>query len=398
MPWQEQSIMGQRAEFVALARGEGANISRLCERFGISRQTGHLWLRRFAEGGAEALGDRSRRPRSSPGRTGAAMEELIAALRARHPAWGGRKLKARLEQQGHGGVPSASTITAILRRRGLITPEASEAARPWTRFEHERPNDLWQMDFKGPIATQRGACHALTVLDDHSRYSLGLRACRDQRTATVQEELTRIFRMYGLPWTVLADNGPPWAGDTGSHWTVLKVWLLKLGVVVIHGRPYHPQTQGKEERFHRTLTAELLRRSDFRSVPDAQRLMDPWREIYNLERPHESVGMQPPVSRYRPSEREMPMRLPVLEPSCGQTARVVREGGHVRYGGRRWYLGKAWDQETVGLTENDGLVDVHFGPYLVAQLNLRTEDPAERVRPVRLGRCAPSPHGPHSTS
>ena len=400
MAWQARSIVSQRAEFVKLAIEGGASVSGLCERFGISRQTGHKWLNRYRAEGAAGLEDRSRRPETSPEKTPAAMESLIVALRSQHPVWGGRKLKARLEQLGHKGVPSASTITAILGRRGLIMPEASEAAKPWRRFEHEHPNDLWQMDFKGPIATHRGACQALTVLDDHSRFSLGVRACADQRTSTVRRELTRMFEVYGLPWRMLADNGPPWSGATGEQWTELKVWLLTLGIPMIHGRPYHPQTQGKEERFHRTLSAELLRRADLRDRAHAQRLIDPWRDVYNLERPHEAVGMKPPVSRYRPSERSMPSRPPAHEPSPDQTARVVREGGHVRYGGERWYLGRAWDKRTVGLqeAEEDGLIDVWFGPYRIAQLNPRWKEAADRVRSVPVGRCAPSLHRPHKES
>lgn len=385
MPWQARSIVSQREEFVALAGAPGSCVSLLCERYGISRETGHLWLRRFAVGGVAALSDRSRRPRSSPGKSSDAMEELVVTLRRRHPAWGGRKIKARLEQLGHAGVPAASTVTAILRRHGLITAEASAASTRWTRFEHACPNDLWQMDFKGPIATHRGVCHALTVLDDHSRFSLGVRACRDQRMPTVRDHLTSMFDRYGLPWRMLADNGPPWSGDGGERWTELKVWLLKLGVVMIHGRPYHPQTQGKDERFHRTLKTELLCRADFKHVAHAQSLMDPWREVYNLERPHEAIGMVPPAARYRPSVRPMPSRPAEYEPAPGQKAIRVKEGGFVRYGGERWYLGRPWDQEVVGLCESAerGVIEVNYGPYLIAQLDTRP-NVSPRVRFNRI--------------
>lgn len=398
MPWQARSIVSQREEFVVLCGAPGAKVSRLCERFRISRQTGHLWIKRFAADGRAGLVDQSRRPVTSPGKSGEEVERLIVSLRRRHPAWGGRKLKARLEQVGHANIPAASTVTAILRRHGLITPEASEAAAPWTRFEHEHPNDLWQMDFKGPIATRRGVCHALTVLDDHSRFSVGLRACPDQRMPTVRGHLTRMFEVYGLPWRILADNGPPWGFDGAGTWTHLGVWLLKLGVVMIHGRPYHPQTQGKEERFHRTLNAELLRRADLRGIAHAQALMDPWRDVYNLERPHEAVGMKPPVARYRPSSRAMPTRPAGYEPSPDQTPQVVKEGGRVRFAGRSWYLGLAWNHETVGLrwSERDGVAEVYFGPYRIAELDVRTPDPGERVRLVPVGRYAPSLHEPHA--
>jgi transposase InsO family protein len=385
--------MSQREEFVALAKQAGMNRSLLCERFGISRQTGYTWLKRSLAG--EPLTDRSRRPKRSPSRTAAPVESLILSLRDRHPEWGGRKLRARLEHLGNRDLPSASTITAVLRRHGRITPEASEAAQAWMRFEHPHPNDLWQMDFKGPIRTRSGDCHALTVLDDHSRFSIGLRACADQRGPTVRGELRRMFENYGLPWRILADHGAPWGVDASGAWTRIGVWLLKLGVVLVHGRPYHPQTQGKEERFHRTLQAELLRRADFKHTRHAQLLMDPWRDVYNLERPHEAVGLMPPVSRYRPSPRGLPDREPAFEPSPGQQAYVVKEGGWIRHSGQRWFLGLAWNQETAGLRKRDGILEVHFGPYHIADLHPRTEGDSG-VRLIPLGRCAPSLHQPHA--
>ena len=386
--------MSEREEFVTLASSGGC-VSRLCGRFGISRATGYVWLRRWRESGLCGLSDRPRRPLRSPGRTPASMERLIVELRGQHPMWGGRKLKARLEQLGYSGVPSASTVTAVLRRHGLISDEASESAKGWTRFERAEPNELWQMDFKGPIATHGGSCHALTVLDDHSRFSLGVRACVNQRSLTVRHQLESIFGRYGLPWRMLADNGPPWGGE-GLEWTELTVWLLKLGVLVMHGRPYHPQTQGKDERFHRTLKAELLRRCDFKHVRHAQSMMDCWRDVYNLERPHEAIGLVPPATRYRPSPRAMPSRLPRYEPGPGQTGRVVKEGGHIRHGGRRWYLGQAWDREVVGLQPSAQacVTDVYFGPYLIAKLDAHPE--AERaVRLVPVGRRAPDLHQTH---
>jgi len=203
--------MSQRKEFVKLALTEGANRARLCERFGVSRKTGYKWLARYQR--EPGLADRCRRPRSSPGVTPPVLADAVVRLREAHPAWGGRKLRARLLALGHTPVPAASTITAILHRLDLIDPEASARHQAFQRFEAQAPNDLWQMDFKGHVATNQGRCHPLTVLDDHSRYAVGLEACADERGTTVQKRLTLIFRRYGLPREILVDNGSPWGSD-----------------------------------------------------------------------------------------------------------------------------------------------------------------------------------------
>src|SRR5579872_1993809 len=257
VPWLSRSTMSLRKELVTLASQEGANKRALFRRYGIEPRIGYKWLKRYETEGDSGLADRSRRPRSSPDRTPAAMEEKIIGLRRRHPCWGGRKLRRRLVELGGEGVPSASTITAILKRHGLIDVSASDQHRAFQRFEKEKPNELWQMDFKGHFATEAGRCHPLTVLDDHSRFALTIRACTDEARQTVQQALSGVFRRYGVPERILADNGPPW-GEPEGGWTVLAVWLLRLGIGLTHGRPYHPQTQGKDERFHRTLKAEVI--------------------------------------------------------------------------------------------------------------------------------------------
>lgn len=181
MPWKEASIVSQRLEFVTLAVAEGANIRRLCRRFGISAKTGYKWIQRFQEGGEGALQDRSRRPHSSPQRTPQTIQRAVLQVRDRHPVWGARKIRARLEAQGMSDLPSVSTITAILWRNGRVDPEQADKHKPWRRFEAEAPNALWQMDFKGHFQVAEVRCHPLTVLDDHSRYLLGVYACGDER-------------------------------------------------------------------------------------------------------------------------------------------------------------------------------------------------------------------------
>ncbi|TWC67198.1 homeodomain-containing protein [Herbaspirillum sp. SJZ099] len=178
MPWRTVDIMSLREEFTNLARQEDANISLLCERFGISRKTGYKLLNRVAEEGRNGLADRSRRPLNSPARTHSEIETRVIELRHQHPAWGARKLHRRLLDLGHEGIPSPSTITRILQRNGLIDAQASADSTPFQRFEHARPNELWQMDFKGHFETGAGTCHPLTIIDDHSRYNITLTAVR----------------------------------------------------------------------------------------------------------------------------------------------------------------------------------------------------------------------------
>ena len=374
MPWKESTCMTQRREFVFLANVSDANLSLLCDRFGISRKTGYKWRSRFQAGDAQTLADRSRRPHRSPRRTSSKIEEQVLALRAEHPAWGGRKLRARLLALGHARVPAASTITAILRRHQQIAPEASAQHQSFRRFEHPEPNDLWQMDFKGYFATAAGRCHPLTVLDDHSRFALELRACADESHQTVQTALTTVFRRYGLPWRMTMDNGHPWGVyiEGRGRWTRLTVWLLRLGVRVSHSRPFHPQTQGKDERFHRTLKVELLRDHAWRDLHECQVRFTDWRDQYNCQRPHEALQMQVPAARYRVSRRPFPERLPTVEYPSDSLVRRVQKNGVIYLQQRIFFVGEAFQGLDVALrpTTTDGLFDVYFCHQHVTSLDL----------------------------
>ncbi len=373
MPWKEACTVGLREEFVRLASQEQANVRALCRRFEVSPERAYKWLRRFREGGASALGDRSRKPDKSPAKTTPQIEQRVLDARDKHPAWGGRKLRHWLLNHSVPEVPAASTITQILRRHGRIDAAESAKHKAFVRFEHAAPNDLWQMDFKGHFELEdRSRCHPLTVLDDHSRFNLGLRACGHEQGTLVQQELTQLFRRYGLPQRMLMDNGSPWGGDEHLY-TPLTVWLLRLGISVSHGRPYHPQTQGKEERFHRTFKAEVVARGRFRNLADCQPQFDPWRDIYNHERPHEALQMKVPSSCYRMSERAFPEVLPPLEYAPDCQVRKVYKGGQLDFRGRRFRVGKAFCGYPLGLraTTTDGCWEVRFGWQVIGQLDLR---------------------------
>jgi transposase InsO family protein len=378
MPWQELSVMDQREEFVRLALATGTNKKELCRRFGISRSNGYKWLRRYAAQGRTGLADRSRRPHRSPQRTEEAMEAEVLRIRAKsNGAWGGRKIAKVMRRNGLEAVPAESTITEILRRHGKLEQRAAEHPGSYRRFERAHPNELWQMDFKGHFAVSRGRCHPLTVIDDHSRYALAVDACGDERDMTVRERLTAVFRRYGLPFVMLMDNGPPW-GDSGAQpFTSFTIWLMQLGVRVTHGRPYHPQTQGKDERFHRTLTAEVLSASSFRDLSECQSAFDAWRQIYNHERPHQALNLDVPSSRYGISPRGFPEHLPPIQYGADDVVRKVDPNGRFSFKGRHFRIGKAFSRQSIGLrpTLQDGVFSIHFCAHKIGTIDLAAADP-----------------------
>lgn len=365
--------MDQRREFILLFQQAGVNRRELCRRFGISSKTAYKWLARVGVEGKDWAQDRSRRPRKSPAKSTAKIETAVLEIRDAHPVWGARKIRRCLEDR-HKSVPAASTVHAILARHDRIPPPSQPPQ--YTRFEHPAPNDVWQMDFKGrfPLG-DRQMCHPLTMVDDHSRYALCLQACSNEQAETVQQHLERTFRRYGLPGAFLVDNGVPWGTCSPVRWTKLRVWLLKLGVDVIYARPYHPQTKGKNERFHRTLKAEVLSMRTFRTSTELQNAFDRWRHVYNNERPHQSLGQNVPASRYRPSPRSLPSKL--CEPEYEQGTIVRRAGSikaNISFGNRRWHMPDAFCREllAVRLLDTDGKFGVFFGAHQIACIDMRS--------------------------
>lgn len=376
MPWEQVTVPQSRKEFVLLACQADANISQLCERFGISRKTAYKWLGRYAQDSSEALQDRSRRPHASPHKSTDYLEQAVVQLRQRHAAWGGRKI-AHVLARDHQLHVAPSTVTNILHRHQLITPAASEAATPWQRFEHEEPNSMWQMDFKGHFGVAEQRCHPLTVIDDHSRYNLALQACRNEQRQTVQSILQHVFERYGLPRRINADNGPPWGTTGQGPLSGLGVWLIRLGVHLSHSRAMHPQTNGKDERFHRTLKAEVLRQRHFPDFDSVQPEFDRWRFIYNCERPHQALGMQTPAQRYRASPISMPRTLPAIEYGPEDLVRKVQQGGVLHLYGKELRISKALVGQPVALrpaSNTDGIYDVYFCHQYVDSISLNHID------------------------
>jgi transposase InsO family protein len=375
MPWKETTNMSQRTEFLVQAKGDGVNFSALCRLFGISRKTGYKWLKR--EASAAGLVELSRRPHRSPRRTTEMIEAQVLDVREQHKAWGGRKIRKVLQNQGNERVPAASTITAILHRHQQIDPDEAQKHKPMQRFERERPNELWQMDFKGYFALSAGGyCHPLTVIDDHSRFLVGLKACPNQTSETVKMHLTAIFQRFGLPERMLMDNGSAWGFDLESRHTTLTAWLIRLGIAISHGRPYHPQTQGKDERLNRTLLDEVIKQSSLPNLQESQAAFDDWWHVYNYIRPHEALKLLTPSTRYLPSPHPFPATLPPVTYDADDIIRKVDIVGKIYFHGRTFRISSAFRHQPVALrpTDQDGYFNVFFCTQKVAQISLRVDN------------------------
>lgn len=372
MPWRSKSVEQLREEFVAKALIVGCNFSQLCREYGISRQTGYKWCERYKQG--YELSDRSHAPVKRPHKTPPEMEELVLNLRDEHPTWGPRKLHRVLNNREVEGVPVPSTIAAILKRNNLISQEESEKHTPWKRFVREYPNDLWQMDHKGHfemLNSQR--CHPLTIIDDNTRYLLCLNAKDNERYEPTRAVLEQVFQEYGTPNSILCDNGPPW-GDAHGGYTTFEVWLMQLGILPIHGRIMHPQTQGKDERFHRTLKEDLLLRKPMHDLEHAQREFDKFRYCYNYERPHEALDLEVPAKIYRKSKREYTANP--CEPEYKQNAnlRKVNAKGYISIERNRYYIGECFIGKYLEICPDaNDEITLCYGNFTIARLDLKEQ-------------------------
>lgn len=366
MPWKEETIMSLKQEFVRRALEKKEPFSRLCAEFRLSRKTGYRLLNQYKTEGLAGLSPRSKKPLSSPFKTTPGIEELLITTRIQYPTWGARKIIRYLNNKGITTLPAASTITKIFERNNLISIEESLKRKELIRFEREPPNDLWQIDFKGNFQLlTKQTCYPLTVLDDHSRYSLTIRACKNEQFLPVKQHLTHAFKKYGLPKQINFDNGNPWGNSKLLRFTALTVWLMQLGIKVTHSRPRHPQTNGKLERFHRTLKNDLILRFPMRSFSHAQKSFDKWRYHYNHERPHEAIDMDVPIQRYQPSNKIMPDSLPSVEYEYDSILRKVRGNGYISYKNQPYRVGEAFKNRLVRIQINEvnREIEIYFSQF-----------------------------------
>lgn len=341
-------MVEQRLRFVVVASRKERRFSDLCLEFGISRQTGYTWLKRYAAGGSREVVDRSRRPLHSPTRTAPEVEQEVIRMRQCWPDWGAPKLHALLERQHAGSSPIAvRTVHRILERHDLIR-EQDRNQPALKRFERSQPNELWQMDFKGPHgAGKTSAVGPLSILDDHSRYVLALQHLGSTRMRGVQAALESTFQQCGLPEALLMDHGTPW-WNPASPWglTEVAVWIMRQGVRLLYSGIRHPQTQGKVERMHGALQqAARKRRADFLE----QNWLDMFRQEYNHVRPHEALGMTTPASRWSPSARAFQRAPPDWQYPPGMEVLRLAGEGQLGWRGRRWEISNALRHQRIGL-------------------------------------------------
>lgn len=367
MPWEVNTKPMILQEFVARAERHETSFSKLCQEYDISRKTGYKWLARYAAG--QELQDQSRRPKKVGNKTEPAMEALILSTREEYKSWGGTKLHKLLENRGIEGLPSARTITNILKRNGYVSEEESAKHRAYRRFEREQCNELWQADFKGDFAMKDGnRCYPLTILDDHSRYSIAIDA--KGKIAGVQQSFQAAFEEYGMPDTLLTDNGASFAGFKGGY-TQFEIWLMRLDILPIHGRIMHPQTQGKIERFHRSMKAELLNHCMFDDLEDAKEKMGYWRQRYNCERPHTALGMKVPAQVYEKSNRCFPVVLPEISYDNNGHICKIDSWGYLRFSNQRVYISESIRKQyvQVRMMPDDRTFQVCFGQFVIAHVD-----------------------------
>jgi transposase InsO family protein len=391
MPWESADVSEQRVKFVVRAASGKESMTVLCRLFGISRTTGYRWRQRFEQAKSlAAVAERSRRPQHCPTRTAASRERQVMTLR-REYGWGAKKLAVLLREQG-APLP-VITVHRILKRHGLVRIKDTHAPA-LQRFEHKAPNQLWQMDGKGEYRGGEASCFPLSILDDHSRYLLGLYGLRAFTAEQVYPCLVRTFERYGLPEAMLMDRGSIWWGTkNGYGLTWLSVRLIEQGIELRYGRPHHPQTQGKVERLHRTLDEAMRYRGKPQRLAEWDAALEKFRRVYNELRPHEALRMQRPAERYRVSTRRYQRRPPRWEYPAGSTVCSLNDHGCLYWDKRNWFVCEALAGRRVQVEQVGKLLAVSYRHMYVREIDRARGCTYAMVWPRAVGKALRSPFG-----
>ena len=370
MSWECRTVKEQREQFV-IAATESKNFSAVCREFGITRKTGYKWLKRYESG--EPMSDQSRAPLTIANKTVREKEQLILNVRSENPGWGARRIHRVLLDEGYTDLPCVKTVNNILNRNGYIEKEESEKRKPYIRYAMEHSNDMWQTDFKGDFLLNNGnRCYPLDILDDCTRFSIAIRPA-ETTAGVVIPTFEAAFREYGLPKAVLSDNGAQFAGFRQGY-TSFEKWLMNLDILPMHGRIYHPQTQGKIERFHRTMKSELLKYNTFDDIQEADKAFQEWRTKYNNIRPHEALNMLRPADVYVPSARQYPKKVSEYEYSGEYHVIKVNSWGYIRFANYQVYLSETMIGEKIEFrpSEDDTKFYLCYRNFKIAEYDAAT--------------------------
>jgi putative transposase len=360
--------MDQRIEF-ALKAMQTLNFRALCQEYGVSTKTGYKWKQRLINGGLEGIKEESRRPRSSPNQLREEEVCEIVRLKLAHWSWGPRKIR-ELYLRRHGEVASESSFKRVLERSCLTQKRrrrrSIEAGRLSSGRRGQAPNEVWTVDFKGWWRAQGKRCEPLTVRDEYSRYLLEVRALKDARTETVRQSFERLFERHGLPQAMRSDNGSPFASRQGLlGLSRLSAWWVALGIDLERGRPGHPQDNAAHERMHKDISHELEALGE-----SEQEALDLWRQTFNYERPHETLGMRTPGEVYVASERKYEGTPADLEYPQMCTRRV-NPTGLISLNGESIFLSTSLAGWSVGLKPIAAdSMEVWFGRLLLGRVDL----------------------------
>lgn len=377
MPWSQTDPMNERVKFVAQSQEGLYSMTELCERFGISRQTGYQLLSRYEKDGLEGLKEKSHAPNRRPHKTSEEIQAVLLEARKAHPRWGPRKILVWLrERRPELALPAASTVGDLFAREGLVQPRPrrrtwSHPGRPTVVVRSA--NQLWNTDFKGQFRTSDGKlCYPLTVTDTHTRFLLACDGLSSTGHTGAQQVFERIFRTYGVPEAIRSDNGVPFATKAIAGLSRLNVWWTKLGIKHHRTERGHPEQNGSHERMHRTLKDATVW-PPAATGQEQQARFDAFQSEFNEERPHEALEMKTPGSLYVASERELPERLPAPEYPGHCRVRQVRANGILYFRDRAIFLSEVLIGETVALEEiEDGVWSLYFYDLLLARLDERT--------------------------
>jgi transposase InsO family protein len=361
----ELSVQEQKYQAVLAVLSDGRSVSEVAQRWGVSRQSVHAWLRRYEDFGLAGLEARSRRPGSCPHQMSGVVEARILEMRRAHPGWGPRRILYELQRAAGPGdlVPSRSGIYRALVRAGLIEPQARRRrAEHWKRWERGEPMELWQLDTVGGFLLADGRrAKALTGVDDHSRFCVSAYLMVRESAQRVCDGLALAMRTYGVPEEILTDNGKVFTGRFNRP--PVEVLFDRVcrenGITHRLTEPRSPTTTGKIERFHRTLRAEFRTDRVFADLATAQGELDEWVREYNQRRPHSAIGMVPPLERFE--HRSAQSRVPAVSLGGDRSG----DAWVARRAGANGVISVSWQQICLGRAAAGHRVDVHVTEQLL---------------------------------